>query len=105
MTILLGKAAQGGHPVQEGGRQPTIVEEQEGEVLIMEASTPLAEIGELLDIGLPTREFHSVGGLITSRLRRIPETGDTLDEAGYRFTVIEATSRAPTRIRVEALQL
>jgi CBS domain containing-hemolysin-like protein len=69
----------------------------------MDASTPLAEIGELLDIGLPTREFHTVGGLMTSRLRRIPAVGDILEESGYRFTVVEATSRAPTRIRVEAL--
>ena len=103
MTILLGKVVRGVHPRHDGRRKTPSVTPAEGGVLLMDAGTPLAEIGELLDIGLPTREFHTVGGLLTSRLRRIPAVGDTLEEAGYRFTVVEATSRAPVRIRVEAM--
>ena len=102
MAHLLGNVARGIHPRFPGAGENDDVE-QEDDVLLMDASTPLAEIGELLDIGLPTREFHTVGGLMTSRLRRIPAIGDTLEESGYKFTVVEATSRAPTRIRVEAL--
>jgi CBS domain containing-hemolysin-like protein len=105
MTILLGSVAQGIHPRHHSKQPGAVVDRQGDDILLMDASTPLAEIGELLDIGLPTREFHTVGGLLTSRLRRIPAVGDTLEEAGYRFTVIEATTRAPTRIKVEALPL
>jgi CBS domain containing-hemolysin-like protein len=103
MTILLGNVARGVHPRQDGKTPLEGIGEQIGDALLLDAGTPLAEISELLDIGLPTREFHTVGGLLTSRLRRIPAVGDRLDEAGYRFTVVEASSRAPTRIRIEAL--
>ena len=102
-TLLLGTAARRAYPRHRRQQQTAIEEQQEGDEILLDASTPLAEIGELLDIGLPTREFHTVGGLLTSRLRRIPAVGDTLDEAGYRFTVVEATNRAPLRIRVEAI--
>lgn len=103
MTILLGNVARGVHPGPKGRHLPATIEQQADDTLLMEANTPLAEIGELLDIGLPTREFHTVGGLLTSRLRRIPAIGDTIEEAGYRFTVLEATSRAPTRVRIEPI--
>jgi CBS domain containing-hemolysin-like protein len=103
MTILLGNVARGVHPGPKSRHAPANIEQQADDTLLMEANTPLAEIGELLDIGLPTREFHTVGGLLTSRLRRIPAIGDTIEEAGYRFTVLEATSRAPKRVRIEPI--
>lgn len=103
MTLLLGNVARGVHPSLHGQRLDAGIEQTDEDVLLLSAGTPLAEIGELLDIGLPTREFHTIGGLLTSRLRRIPAVGDTIEEAGYRFTVISATSRAPTQIQVEAL--
>ncbi|NIW23832.1 MAG: hypothetical protein GWN29_04295 [Gammaproteobacteria bacterium] len=103
MTLLLGNVARGVHPSLHGQRLDASIEQTDDDVLLLSAGTPLAEIGELLDIDLPTREFHTIGGLLTSRLRRIPAIGDTIEEAGYRFTVISATSRAPTQIQVEAL--
>ncbi|MGD8341360.1 MAG: hemolysin family protein, partial [Gammaproteobacteria bacterium] len=75
MALLLGNVARGSRPRFPRGPQSASVETQD-DILLMDASTPLAEIGELLDIGLPTREFHTVGGLMTSRLRRIPAVGD-----------------------------
>ncbi len=104
MTILLGSVARRSHsqlgkPAEESAAE----KHDDDQALLLDAGTPLAEMGELLDIDLPTREFHTLGGLLTSRLRRIPTVGDTLEEAGYRFTVVAATSRAPTRIKVEAL--
>ena len=51
---------------------------------------------------LPTAEFHTVGGLILARLRRIPEEGEYIVEEGYRFTVVEANERSIVKLRVEA---
>ena len=42
-----------------------------------------------------------VGGLLLARLRRIPKVGEYVVEAGYRFTVVEATERAIVKLRVE----
>jgi len=101
MAILLGDVARAARPRPAGWKQSSPIEEQDDDELLIKADAPLVRIEELLDIGLPTREFHTVGGLMMSRLRRIPALGDTIDEAGYRFTVIDATERAPTRIRIE----
>lgn len=102
-AILLGNVARRSHARTDTGAEESTAEEAGDDALLLDAGTPLAEIGELLDIDLPTREFHTVGGLLTSRLRRIPTIGDTIEEGGYRFTVVDATSRAASRIRVEAL--
>lgn len=101
MAILLGDVARTTRPSRRGLPRSTAIEEHDGDAFVIRADAPLMEIEELLDIGLPTREFHTVGGLMTSRLRRIPALGDTIDEGGYRFTVVDATERTPTRIRIE----
>lgn len=69
----------------------------------MDGRARLAEVSEMLDIDLPTREFHSLAGLLTNRLRRIPQKGDVIDFSGYRFSVDAATSRAATVIRIEPI--
>lgn len=101
MAILLGNVARGSQPHPADWKQLTPIEMQDENEFQINADAPLVEIEELLDIGLPTREFHTVSGLLTSRLRRIPALGDAIVEAGYRFTVIDATERAPLRIRIE----
>lgn len=101
MAILLGDVARGAHlgPQGEAGGIP--LEHEGGDVYVFDARARLAEVGELLDVELPAREFHTLGGLLTSRLRRIPVVGDWLVESGQKFTVVEATSRAAIRVRVE----
>ena len=102
MVILLGDVARAARPHPAGWKQTSPIERQGENDFLIKADAPLVEIEELLDIGLPTREFHTVGGLMTSRLRRIPALGDKIEEGGYRFTVVDATDRAPTRIRIES---
>ncbi len=104
MRVLLGDVAQqinlthrkkgNGNPVQSIGNNK----------YVLEGNTRLAVVEELLDIELPTREFHSVAGLLTSNLRKIPVVGDSIEVNGYRFTVLEATKRAATKIGAEECQ-
>lgn len=105
MEILLGDVARdarvGVTPVE---RAPSIEPEADGTYLLP-AKTGLADIAELIDVDLPTREFHSVGGFLTSRLRRIPAVGDVVEAFGYTFTVTEATARGPTQVRIEPVPL
>lgn len=49
---------------------------------------------DVLGIELPSKEFHTVGGLIMARLRYIPKEGETIIESGYRFAVEKATERS-----------
>ena len=71
------------------------------DVFLMDARVSISEANEVLGINLPAREFHTLGGLIMARLRRIPREGDYIVELGYRLTVIEATERALIKLRVE----
>jgi len=67
----------------------------------MDARLPLSEVNDLLGLGLPLSEVHTVGGLITSRLRHLAREGDSIAIGGHRFIVEEASERASRRVRVE----
>ncbi len=82
-------------------RRKRIFEMLDEETYLMDSRLPIWEANEILSINIPSKEFHTLGGLITTRLRHIPRRGETIVESGYRFTVEEATERAVTKIRVE----
>ncbi len=68
---------------------------------LMDARLPISEVNELLGTHLPSGESHTVGGLVMSRVRHIPVEGEVVVEAGFKFTVIEATERAVLKLKVE----
>ena len=105
MVILLGSVAHAVHLGPRRWEQEANIEKQGGDAILVDAGTRLMEVAEHLEVELPIREFHSVGGFLTGRLRRIPVVGDAIEEQGYRFTVTEATSRAAVRVRVEPVPL
>jgi CBS domain containing-hemolysin-like protein len=73
----------------------------DGDAYEMDARLSISEVNDVLGLSLPTNEFHTVGGLITARLRRLPKEGDWIVESGFHFRVVEATGRSITRIVVE----
>jgi CBS domain containing-hemolysin-like protein len=60
---------------------------------------PLHEINDLLDADLSDEDADTLGGLIYSRVGRVPEVGDTLREDGIQLTVEEITDRRIRRVR------
>lgn len=101
MQILLGDVARGVHLGPGGWAEPLEITRQEGDVIIMDAQARLVDVAELLDIELPSHEFYTLGGFVTSQLSRLPGIGDSVEKFGYRFTVTAGSPRAPTRIRIE----
>ncbi|MDH3241949.1 MAG: hemolysin family protein [Alphaproteobacteria bacterium] len=69
----------------------------------VDARYRVSQLNELLGTDLTSENFHTVGGFLAFRLRRVPGVDDTVEEAGFRFTVIEGTDRGPTKIRIERL--
>lgn len=67
----------------------------------MDARVTVSEINELLQLDLPSTEFHTVGGFVESRLRRIPEVNDSVTQSGWRFVVTERSDRAILGLRIE----
>ncbi len=70
-------------------------------VVLMDARMSLSEANEILGVDLPTGDYHTVGGLVLARFRHLPEIGEVVTEAGYRFVVAEATVRGIEKLRVE----
>ena len=79
------------------------LEEVSPGVYLMDSRVPISVANEVLGLSLSDREAHTVGGLVTARLRRIPVQGDNIEEGGFRITVDEASDRAVVRLRVESV--
>ncbi|MGD8714867.1 MAG: hemolysin family protein [Desulfobacterales bacterium] len=73
------------------------------EIYLMDSRFPISEANEVLGTNLPATESHTIGGLVMARLRHIPEEGEFIDEAGYRFTVEQATERSIVKLRVKRI--
>ena len=82
-------------------RRKRIFEMLDEETYLMDARLPISEANEVLGTSLPAVESHTLGGLVMARLRHIPSEGEFIIEAGFRFTVAEATDRAVVKLRVE----
>ena len=70
---------------------------------LMSGRTPISEVNDILHVQFPVTEAHTIGGLIISRLRRLPKEGDAIEEEGYRMEVLEADARSVVKVRVERL--
>jgi len=79
------------------------LEEIEPDVYLMDARVPISEVMEMLGVPFSVRDAHTMGGLVTARLGRIPKVGDSIDEVGFRMFVEEASDRAPLRLRVNLI--
>ena len=82
-------------------RRKRIIEMLDEETYLMDARLPISEANEVLGTSFPAVESHTIGGLMMARLRHIPVEGEFILEAGFRFTVAEASDRAVIKLRVE----
>ncbi len=68
--------------------------------LRVDGDVTLADLNALLGELLPEEEADTVGGLIQSRLGRVPRKGDTVVVAGYTFQVEEMDGRAVEQVLI-----
>jgi CBS domain containing-hemolysin-like protein len=84
-------------------RQRTYIVHESENSHLMSGRTPISEANDILYAKFPAEEAHTIGGLIISRLRRIPTTEDSIEEQGYRLTVLEVDDRSILKVRLERL--
>jgi CBS domain containing-hemolysin-like protein len=77
------------------------IEESGDGAYLMDGRVPITEASATLDVTLPSSEAHTVGGMVISHLRHIPVQGESVIQAGYRFTVVEVSERGVQKLRVE----
>ena len=60
------------------------------------------DLNEALELGLPEdEEYDTVGGWLMACIGHVPETGESHDENGHRFTAIATTPTQVERISIE----
>ena len=84
-------------------KQRAYIEHESESIHLMSGRTPISEVNDILYVQFPVEEAHTIGGLIISRLRHIPSVGDSIEEQGYRLSVLEADERSVIKVRAERL--
>ena len=73
-------------------------------VVECEASLPIDDLNDALEIRLPEDEsYDTVGGFVSAQLGRIPAKDETCTWNDVQFTVLDATERKIDRLRVALL--
>ncbi len=84
-------------------KQRNYIEHESENEHLMSGRMPISEVNDILYVNFPSEEAHTIGGLIVSRLRHIPSEGDSIEEKGYRLSVVEADARSVIKVRAERL--
>ena len=58
------------------------------------------DLNDLLGTGFEEKEIHTLGGLITSRLERIPRKGEAFNMDGLNVQILEATKQRIYRVLI-----
>jgi putative hemolysin len=80
-------------PVPGAGPEPDAVRRPDGSWLL-DGGKGIDSAAELLGLELPSeRDYHTVAGFVLDRLRRLPRVGESFEEAGWRFEVVDLDGR------------
>jgi len=72
--------------------------------LLVEGKAEISILNEEYGMGIPERDDYStIGGFLLYRFGRIPKVGETHNEAGKVFTIVQATDRAIERVHVKTI--
>jgi len=72
--------------------------------LVLEGGANVRDLESHLHIHLPRDEgFETLGGFIMWRLGRLPQTGDSVEFEGRRYSVLQMHERRVVQVKVEAL--
>jgi len=100
---LLSAIAGGFASDSDEGDEPALVERGDGSFLVsgwMAADTLAGKLG----FDLPEdRDYATAAGLVLDRLKRIPETGESFEEQGWRFEIIDMDGRKIDKLLVSEL--
>jgi putative hemolysin len=80
--------------------EETLIHQESDGVWSINAAANVDELNELFGIEFDDRDFDTVGGLIVSRLGRVPSPGETASIDGLRFEVLDSDPRRIRQVRV-----
>lgn len=71
---------------------------------VMRGNVDVDRLQDLFDLRLEPRDATTVGGLVSEMMGRIPRPGETIEEDGLRFEILESTDRKIEKVRVSRSQ-
>ncbi len=89
--------------IRDDHDKPEIVREGDRSFIIA-GGTDVDRLDELFGIKPEGKESSTVAGLVSELAGRIPRKGETVEDDGLRFEVLESTDRKVERVRVTAMQ-
>jgi len=89
--------------IRDEHEKPEIVREND-QSYIVSGGMDVDGLAELFGTKLEGRESATVAGLVSELAGHIPRRGETVDDGGLRFEVLEATDRKVERVRITAAQ-
>src|SRR6202795_1187191 len=89
--------------IRDEHEKPEIVREND-QSYIVSGGMDVDGLAELFGTKLEGRESATVAGLVSEVAGHIPRRGETVDDGGLRFEVLEDTDRRGERVRISAVQ-
>jgi CBS domain containing-hemolysin-like protein len=84
--------------------EPQDVVQVTDNVATVEGRTHIDDLNNALELQVPeSEEYETVGGLLFSRMGRVPSAGEQYDLNGVRFTILAADERRIQRVKVTNL--
>jgi len=101
LGVVVGETKTGFHFEKHPYRHERTLEVMEEGVYLLDARLPISEVNDVVGLNLPTRDYRTIGGMFLSYLSHVPKEGEYIVDSGYRFTVVEATPKAVTKVQAE----
>ena len=99
LTAIVGQFV--GH--QDEGDEPLLVTRADGSLLVSGAM-PADLLATALQIALPEdREYATAAGYVLSVLKQLPQEGETFEEEGWRFEVVDMDGRRIDKLLVQRI--
>jgi putative hemolysin len=89
--------------IRDEHEKPEVVRENDHSYVVP-GGMDVDRLAELFGIKPEGKESATVAGLVSELAGHIPQRGETVDDEGLRFEVLESTDRRVERVRISALQ-
>jgi len=89
--------------IRDEHEKPEIIRENERSYIVS-GGMDVDRLAELFGTKPEGRESATVAGLVSELAGHIPRKGETVDDDGLRFEVLESTDRKVERVRISAVQ-
>ncbi len=92
-----------GNILDEHDEEEQSVREVRPDTFLMQGSTELAEVSDILSVDLSEQEFETLNGFLTDQIGRVPEEHEHFSVIcfGYRFDVLDVKNRIIQDVRVK----